>query len=288
MKGYIDFLVYALGIKELIAKAPKLDEYTREVFYLRTSPQPLEVLIKQMEEANVERGILYSINAKRSHGCDMPGNDLLYEIIKKRPELFIGIGSIDPLDDDSLKELERLYSNYEFIGIFLSPAYQLFNPCDEKLSRVYEFLEDNKMLLVLHMGLTWNNKLPIKWSNPLIVDEIARKYSKLKIVITHMAWPWIDDLYTVMFRNRNVYAITSGVFTGTPKEHLRTILTEGYRRRITERFIADRLLFGSEFPRMEIWKMVDAILSTNLSENTKIMILRDNAVSLLTSISKVI
>ena len=103
-----------------------------------------------------------------------------------------------------------------------------------------------------------------------------------------MAWPWIDDLYAVMFRNRNVYAITSGVFTGTPKEHLRTILTEGYRRRITERFIADRLLFGSEFPRMEIWKMVDAILSTNLSENTKIMILRDNAVSLLTSLNKAI
>ncbi len=286
LAGYVDFHIHAIGIEELVSKNPNLLRCIKDVFYLRTRPQPLTVLIKQMEQANVEKGILYSIDAKRVHNCEMPGNDLIYELVKEHQDLFMGIGSIDPLSENALSELEKLYSKYEFLGVFLSPAYQEFNPLDSRLFKVYELLEDSRMLLVFHTGLPWNNKLPMKWSNPLIVDDIARKYNKLIIVLTHMGWPWLDDLYAVMFRNRNVYAITSGVYTGSPFEHMRTILVEGYRKRVTERFLSERLLFGSEFPRMEIWKMVDAIERLEIASDVKMNILRNNALRLIRSLGR--
>jgi len=283
MSGYIDFHIHALGIREYIKSNPKLRECIKKIFYLNTSPQPIKVLFKQMEQANVEKGVLISLDATRVFNCNLPGNDIVYELVRNYPSKFIGIGSVDPLKPDVMSELEKIYSKYEFKGVFLSPAYQGFNPLSENVSKIYEYLQDHNMMLIIQLGMIWYHKVSLKWNNPLIIDDVARSYRNLKIIITHMAWPWIEDLYTVMFRNRNVYAIVSGVFTGTPEEHLRTILIEGYRRRITERFICHRLLFGSEFPRMEIWKMSKAIENSNLSEYAKRRILRDNALELLSN-----
>lgn len=281
MSGYIDFHIHFIGIREHIEKDPKLKKCLEEVFYLYTSPQPLEILISQMEIAKVKKGVLLSLDCKKTFGCEMPSNETVANVVKEYSDLFVGIGSLNPKEKEVVSKLEDIYSKYEFRGIFLSPQYQQFDPTDNSISTIYEFLQDHKMLLIMHMGLTWNPKVPVSYSRPLLLDRIAGEYNQLPIIITHMGWPWLEELYTIMFRHRNVYAITSGVYTGSPKEHLATVLVEGYRKRITERFLEDRILFGSEFPRMEIWKMVEAVENLDLDEEVKKNILKNNGEKLL-------
>jgi len=275
----VDFHIHPL-VSEVIDE----DKYKcqREVFGLRTSPQPLETLLSQMQEASVERGVLLALDCSVKANCSLPSNEEVASIVKKYPSKFVGFGSLHPYREGSLRELlEEEVINLGLRGLKLNPSIQDFDPLSQRALQLYGELERLNLPLIVHTGLSWFPSTSLEYCKPLIWDNVARRFPNLKIVLSHLGWPWVWDAIAVALRNDNVFLDISNTFTGSPNEHLRYLLTELVPKRFVERFLNEKIIFGSDYPRIEIPKMVRALRGVGLKEEIEEAILRLNALKIL-------
>lgn len=135
--------------------------------------------------------------------------------------------------------------------------------------------------MLFHCGFTWHPKSKISLSHPLKYEDIAIKFPELKIVLAHMGWPWIIEAVSLAMKYENIYLDLSNVYTGTPYEHLKHVLIEAVPKRIIERFVFDKIIFGSDYPRMEPGKIIEALKKLPLSDYVKTRILGRNATKVL-------
>jgi len=91
-----------------------------------------------------------------------------------------------------------------------------------------------------------------------------------------MGWPWLWDAVAVAIRNPNVYLDTAGTYVGTPMEHVRQI-TSTLSSRVIENVLGGQLMFGSDFPRIEMNKMFDAVTALPIRRDALTAILGGNA-----------
>jgi hypothetical protein len=165
-------------------------------------------------------------------------------------------------------------------GLKLNPALQEFDPASPSALQVYKEAERLEMPILVHTGITFSNRFSIQHNRPLIYDDIARKHPKLKICLAHMGWPWLWDAVTVAIRNPNVYLDTAGTHVGTPAEHVRQI-TSTLSSRVIENVLGERLMFGSDYPRIEMNKMFDAVTAFPIRREVLAGILDGNVLTFL-------
>ena len=76
--------------------------------------------------------------------------------------------------------------------------------------RVCEALERLELPMLIHQGTTFARAGSLLLARPILLDEIALRYPKLKIVIAHVGHPWFDEAIAVVRRHPHVYADISG------------------------------------------------------------------------------
>jgi uncharacterized protein len=122
-------------------------------------------------------------------------------------------------------------------------------------------------------------KFRIALSDPLMLEDVAIRFPKLKIVIMHMGWPFYDHALYMLWAYENVYLDTATVNWMLGKELFNRMLREA-----VESVGSDRILFGSDqmvWPQM-ITPAIESIRGAPfLSDQDKRNILGDNARRLL-------
>lgn len=277
----VDVHVHPVLVKELIDSRPSLLEDARELFDLRTAPQPLSTLLDEMDLCEVERSVLLAVDCPKLHGSKMPSNDEVANLVRQNGSRFIGFGSVDPdSNQNALTEMKRAKDQMGLRGLKLNPALQEFDPGSASALELYKEAERLEMPILIHTGITFSNRFSIEHNTPLIYDDIARKHPKLKICLAHMGWPWLWEAVTVTIRNPNVYLDTAGTYAGTPAEHVRQI-TSTLSSRVIENVLGKRLMFGSDYPRIEMNKMFDAVTGLPIGRDALAAILGGNALTFL-------
>jgi len=253
-----DMHVHPIAMEELIERDPSLLTGMREHFDLRTDVQPLEVYINSMDISDIDRAVLFALDCETSIGCKIPSNEEVSYIVDET-DRFIGFASVDPNKKDAPEDLKNAIETLSLKGLKLHPAMQKFDILGENAFKVYEVAEELKIPVVFHMGMTWKKGLRLSECNPLRIDDIAIRFPDLKIVIAHLGWPWVWETAILIMKHENVYADTSGVYVATPKEHIKLALTQMIPATISERCLSDKIVFGSDFPRIEMNKMAEAV-----------------------------
>ncbi len=277
----VDFHVHPVIVREVVEKYPEVAVYADKHFDIRSRPQPVKVLLAEMEAAGIDRAVLLPISCA-SKGFEIPPNKAVQELVQEHPDKFVGFASVDPnLGERAAEQLNEAVKDLGLKGVKLSPPLQGFRPDDEKVFPVYREAEKLGVPVLIHAGMAWNSKLPVEYCNPLLLDKVARRFPGLKIVVAHFGWPWVRETLTLLLRHRNVYADLSGVYGLTPQQHVKRLLEVEIPREIVEASIANKILLGSDWPRMEPLKVVKAVKATSLSEETKKAILGLNASRLL-------
>jgi predicted TIM-barrel fold metal-dependent hydrolase len=64
--------------------------------------------------------------------------------------------------------------------------------------RVCEALEQLELPRLIHQGTTFSRAGSLSRSRPILIDEIALRHPRLKIVIAHMSHPWFDEPIAVV------------------------------------------------------------------------------------------
>jgi hypothetical protein len=277
----VDVHVHPLLVKELTDSRPSLLQDARELFDLRTDPQPLSTLLDEMDLCEVERSVLLAVDCPKLHSSKMPSNDEVANLVRQNGKRFIGFASVDPdSKQNALNEMKRAKDQIGLRGLKLNPALQGFDPVSSTALEVYKEAERLEMPILIHTGITFSNRFSIQHNRPLIYDDIARKHPKLRICLAHMGWPWLWDAVTVAIRNPNIYLDTAGTYAGTPGEHVSQI-TSTLSSRLIENVLGERLMFGSDYPRIEMNKMFDAVAALPVRRDTLAAILGGNTLAFL-------
>lgn len=183
-------------------------------------------------------------------------NDLLKTYLDENASRTIGFAGIDPTEKQSVQQIREYNDQGVFAGITLSPACQGFHPTDSRAMAVYEIAESLTMPIYFLQGEILPASANLLFAQPEALDEVARSFPALKMVVSHMGYPWTEQMIALLSKHQNIFADVAGI-CGRPWQAYRT-LTLAY-----EYHVMDKLLFGSDFPSQTVKTAVESIYNLN-------------------------
>lgn len=275
----IDFHTHPVLIQTIVEREGILEK-VREVFDLRMDPEPIDTFLRQMEIAGIEKSVLLPIDCETAYGCRLPSNQAVQALVDEYPEKFIGFASVDPHKKDAAGSLSEAVESMSLKGLKLSSPLQKFVPSDEKMFPIYKKAEELGIPVLFHSGMFWQRTEGLDIARPLLFDKVALMCPDLKIILAHFGFPWVWETAVLAMKHPNVYVDLANVYTTTPYEHY-DLLIKTLSKRVVESCLEKKILFGSDFPRIEADKMVRALKRLPLQEKTLNRILGENAVRIL-------
>ncbi len=209
-------------------------------------------------------------------------NEHVMDLASRYPEAFAGVlASLDtsaPDVDQLARRAQELVRNAVVKGFKFHPPDQGFYPHDKTFYPIWEVLQAASKPVMFHTGFTvlgantdGGRGIGLDYGRPIHLDTLAKDFPKMKIVAAHPGWPWQEELIGVITHKRNVYADTSG--------YLAEQLPEIFRRAMRGR-LQDKILFGTDFPYVDLEKALVSFDKLGFENATRDKILFANAVDL--------
>lgn len=161
-----------------------------------------------LDSAKVDFATVYTEKYETRLGIATAPNREVAEFVAKRPDRLLGLGGVDPWEDDSAQQVDEAVE-LGLKGLVISPFKQGLDPRDPRMSRVYARCEALGVPVLLHTGINWWFEAPYDVGHPRYIDGVAGAFPDLKIVALHCAWPWVMDMMMVAWRHPNVYVDVS-------------------------------------------------------------------------------
>ena len=182
--------------------------------------------------------------------------------VKQHSDRFIGWCSVDPNDPACVEQLEHYVNDLGLRGLKLGPIYQNFDPSDPKHLPLFKKAERLGIPINWHQGTSFVRQGPLKYSNPILLEDIAVACPDLRMIISHMGHPWETECVVLIRKHPNLYADTSALHY-RPWRHYQAFMTA------LEYGVEHKLIFGSDFPSATpeqaiagLWKVNDIVEGT--------------------------
>lgn len=229
-------------------------------------PAQMQTVFRQ----GVEKAIVFGLQASAS-GINVP-NDYVASYVAEFPDRLVGYCSVDPLDPDARRELERSHRELGLKGLKLGPIYQHVHPHDKRFYPLYQYCNEVRMPLLFHQGSTTPRSAPLRVSSPLFLEDIAIEFPNLKIQIAHMGHPWYTETIQVLRKQRNVIADISSLWPRPWQFYNAMILAQEYG-------VTDQIVYGTDFPFATPEDTINGFLGLNkMVEGTHLPRVRDDVI----------
>ena len=179
-------------------------------------------------------------------------NEAIADYVGKNHDSLIGIGAVDPTDADVGAQAAALLERKEFRGLTLSPSTQNFHPADSRAMALYEIARDKGAPIFFTQGTHFPHGAWMEHARPLLLDEIAREYPRLTIVITAMGHPWVEEGIALIGKHERVFASVAGLLRRPWQAYNALVLAHQYN-------VMDKVLFGSDFPYFSAPEAIKAV-----------------------------
>lgn len=221
--------------------------------------------IENMLEIYNDCGIVKACISHFLLAYDPPaGNDEVYEIVKKYPDLFIGFGVISPRwSPNAADEVDRCVNDLNMKGIKLHPNLNNYAADSPIVYPVIERAQKYDIPVLFHTDHT-------DLSRPSRVGKIAKLFPDVSIIMAHLG---VEAYYEAAFLAKelpNVYLDTAEILA-----QLR-ILRECVRIAGKE-----KILFGTDAPGVNVYSAIATVKFGDISEDAKKAIFYENAKKLL-------
>jgi len=232
-------------------------------------------LLREMAKNKVTQAIVIPDNVSGSQCADI---NMVIKLTKNEPELsMVATLKIDAIDNKSINKIKNMFLRKQALGFKIFPGHDPIYPTDKRWLPMFRLCQQYNLPLIIHTGINSNNKLVAKYNDPKHIIEIAKKYPKLKIVISHYFWPRLDYCFKITDGLKNIYFDTSALAdpevikkSGGLKK-IGKILTKTIQRR------PDSVLFGTDWPIGDIKKHIALIHSLSISKPEQDNIFSGNA-----------
>jgi len=175
----------------------------------------------------------------------------------KRHEKDVGFGIVDPVREETdIRDLRAIRDDFGLAGIVMYCPYLRCHPTHSRAMLVYEAAQDLGMPVFFHNSDPVNVGTVMGYGQPYLVDEVAREFPDLKIVIGCMGEPFVNQTLMLIGKHKNLYAD----LTVSPR---RVWTTYNVVVSAHEYDVMEKLLFGSGYPEGNPGECIETLLGFN-------------------------
>jgi len=196
------------------------------------------------------------VHGFRSHAltASVP-NEFIAEVVARQPNRTVGVAGIDPVSPSCSDDLDRARA-LGLSAVTISPTAQGFHPTHSAAMRFYERCSALGLPVFVSRPGMRTPSMIFEYERPIAWDEVARTFPALKVVLSGLGHPWIDETIALLGKHPGIYAETSGLVSHSWR--LYTALLQAF-----EAGVIDKIFFGSGFPFQLPSTAVEAIYSLN-------------------------
>jgi uncharacterized protein len=254
---------------ELLAAASK---YFKGDPYHPTVPQ-----IADDYRAQQMAAVIFTVDSELATGHPALSNEEIADAAAAHSDVLIPFGSIDPARGVAgVRAARRLVESHGVRGFKFHPSIQAFEPNDPKVYPLYEELQSLGVPALFHTGQTGiGSGLPggrgikLRYSDPMLLDDVAADFPQLTIIMAHPSVPWQDAAISVAQHKANVYIDLSG---WSPKYFPPQLV------RAANSLLKTKVLFGSDYPLLRPERWIRDFEQLEIRDDVKPLIMKQNAI----------
>jgi uncharacterized protein len=224
--------------------------------------------------------VVFTIDARTGLGHPPLSSEEIAEQALAHNDVLIPFGSVDPhRGPDAVAQARRLVSDHGVRGFKFHPSLQAFSPSDPAYNRLWAVLEELGVIALFHTGQTGigaglpgGRGVKLRYSDPLLLDDVAADFPGLAIVMAHPAVPWVDAQISIATHKANVYVDLSGWSPRYFPPQLVKALNGPLRNKV---------LFGSDFPLITPDRWFADLAGLEIKPEVKPLLVKQNALRLL-------
>ena len=208
------------------------------------------------------------------------GHQATAELVADEPGRYLGVGTVAQVPPiDIMRAVGQVAACAElgFVGVSIQPAFFHTAIDDRRLYPVYAKTAELDLVAFVHTGINYGTTHPFGNDHPMLLDQIACDFPKLRIVAAHAGWPWTAEMVAVARKHANVYLEFGGL---APKY----IAAPGSGWEVVYRFmnsvLQDQILFGTDWPAFEIGRALAEWRAMELKDTVRDKLLGGNAARL--------
>ena len=224
--------------------------------------------------------VVFTVDAGTATGHPALSSEEIAEGAARNNDVLIPFGSVDPRQGAAAVERARtLVTEYGVRGFKLHPSLQAFAPNDEACYPLYEAMSELGVVALFHTGQTGigaglpgGRGIKLRYSDPMLIDDVAADFPDLQIVMAHPAVPWADAAISIATHKANVFVDLSGWLPKYfPPQLVRQLST----------LLRTKVLFGSDFPVLTPDRWMASFEELEVRAEARPAIFRENAARLL-------
>lgn len=250
-----------------------VEEYFRRPILIRS----VEDMAAEYEAAGM-LGILLGWDAQRASARPAIPNDLVAAICERFNNQFVGFGSVDPLREDAITELER-FPDLGLTGLKLHPTVQAFDPSSDAVQPFFEAAARLGLRIITHAGMSamgaarpGGQGLRIDLARPALFDRVAAEFPEMPVLLAHVGAPWESETIAMALHKSNVYIDISGWKA--------RYLPAPFLREVKGR-LRNQVCFGSDYPMFDPAEHLRDVRALELGEDVTEQLTRQNALRFL-------
>jgi uncharacterized protein len=223
--------------------------------------------------------VVFTVDAHVATGHPALSGLEILEQVARHDDVLIPFASVDPRAGPDAVALLRDLVAAGAKGLKLHPSLQAFAPNDPAVYPLYEAAAEHGLPVIFHTGqngigagLPGGRGIKLRYSDPLLIDDVAADFPSLPVVLAHPSVPWQDAAISMATHKTNVHIDLSG---WSPR-YFPPQLVQAVNTRI-----ASSVLFGSDFPLITPERWLADFERLDLKPEIRPLVLRDNAARLL-------
>jgi predicted TIM-barrel fold metal-dependent hydrolase len=221
--------------------------------------------------------VIFTVDAEAATGQPALSNEEIAAAAAEHADVLIPFGSIDPHRGVAgVRAARRLVEDHGIRGFKFHPSLQGFEPNDRAVYPLYQELQSLGVPALFHTGQTGiGSGLPggrgikLRYSDPMLIDDVAADFPGLTIIMAHPSVPWQDSAIAIAQHKANVYIDLSG---WSPKYFPPQLV------RAANTLLKAKVLFGSDYPLIRPERWIRDFEALDIRDEVKPGIMKENAI----------
>jgi predicted TIM-barrel fold metal-dependent hydrolase len=224
--------------------------------------------------------VVFTVDARSGMGHVSNSVEDLVAGAVRNNDVLIPFGSVDPWQGRrAVHRVHELVREYGVKGFKFHPSMQAFEPNDRAFYPIYAAIADAGAPALFHTGQTGlgaglpgGHGIKLRYSDPMLIDDVAADFPELTIVMAHPAVPWVDAQISIASHKANVYIDLSG---WSPKYFPPQLV------RAANRQLRTKVLFGTDYPYIQMDRWRRDFEALDIDPEVRRLIFKGNALRVL-------
>jgi predicted TIM-barrel fold metal-dependent hydrolase len=224
--------------------------------------------------------VVFTVDAATTTGHAPNSVEKIAEVAASNNDVLIPFGSVDPWRGKAaVRRVHQLVEEFGVKGFKFHPSLQGFEPNDRRFYPIYEALVEERVPALFHTGQTGigaglpgGHGIKLRYSDPMLVDDVAADFPELIIVLAHPSVPWVDSQISIATHKSNVYIDLSG---WSPKYFPPQLV------KAANDLLRNKVLFGSDFPAIQVDRWRKDFATLDIKPEVAPFIFKTNALRVL-------